>query len=85
MARIKFADEKTDKGVHQVKQSQKREMQTRVAKGEVKPQDINTNQFVFTTIKKGQISPQEPTADQSRIYFKDSEGNTFMFTGTKVG
>jgi len=85
MARIKFADEKTDKGVQQVAQTRKKATKTRVTTGEVKSNDIKTNQFVFTTIKRGQIGPNEPTADQSRIYFKDSEGNTFMFTGTKVG
>jgi len=85
MARIKFADEKTDKGVQQVTQTRKKATKTRVTTGEVKSNDIKTNQFVFTTIKRGQIGPNEPTADQSRIYFKDSEGNTFMFTGIKVG
>ena len=84
MARIKFADEKTDKGIQQVTQNRKKETKTRVTVGEVKPSDIKTNQFVFTSIKKGQIGPNSPTADESRIYFKDAEGNTFMFTGTKV-
>jgi hypothetical protein len=85
MARIKFADEKTDKGIQQVTQNRKSETKTRVTVGEVKPSDIQTNQFVFTTIKQGQLGPSSPMADESRIYFKDSEGNTFMFTGTKVG
>ena len=85
MARIKFADEKVDKGVQQVTQTRKKETMTRVTTGEVKSNQIKENQFVFTTIKKGQIGPSEPPTDESRIYFKDSEGNTFMFTGTKVG
>lgn len=85
MARIKFADEKVDKGVQQVTQTRKKETMTKVTTGEVKSNQIKENQFVFTTIKKGQIGPSEPIADESRIYFKDSEGNTFMFTGTKVG
>lgn len=84
MARIKFADEKTDKGVQQVTQTRRKETMTKVTTGEVKSNDIKPGQFVFTTIKKGQIGPSEPTSDQSRIYFKDNEGNTFMFTGTKV-
>jgi|TARA_R100000084_G_scaffold99918_1_gene54467 hypothetical protein len=84
MARIKFADEKVDKGVQQVTQTRKKETMTKVTTGEVKPNQIKENQFVFTSIKKGQIGPSEPPTDQSRIYFKDSEGNTFMFTGTKV-
>jgi len=84
MARIKFADEKVDKGVQQVTQTRKKATKTKVTTGEVKPNQIKSNQFVFTTIKRGQIGPNSPTADESRIYFKDAEGNTFMFTGTKV-
>ena len=37
MARIKFADEKTDKGIQQVTQNRKSETKTRVTVGEVKP------------------------------------------------
>ena len=62
MARIRFADEKTDKGVQQVTQTRRKETKTRVTTGEVKSNDIKPGQFVFTTIKKGQIGPSEPTS-----------------------
>ena len=48
MARIKFADEKVDKGVQQVTQTRKKETMTKVTTGEVKPNQIKENQFVFT-------------------------------------
>ena len=61
MARIKFADEKVDKGVQQVTQTRKKETMTTVTTGEVKSNQIKENQFVFTTIKKvrlAQVSQQ---------------------------
>ncbi|QDP60801.1 MAG: hypothetical protein Unbinned6224contig1001_32 [Prokaryotic dsDNA virus sp.] len=85
MARIKFANTKVDKGMsHVSSRINSKEVKTRVTTGIVNPQDIQKGQFVFTSIKKGQEGPSSPTQDESRIYFKDKNGDTFMFTGTKV-
>jgi len=85
MARIKFANTKIDKSMNQVSTNvNTKEVKTKVTTGLVNPQDIQKGQFVFTSIKKGQEGPTSPTNDESRIYFKDRNGDTFMFTGTKV-
>ena len=86
MARIKFTNLNVDKSVNQVTKSIKqRQSKTRITNGIVSPRDINRGEFVFTTVGKGQDGPSGPSSDESRIYFKDNNGNTFMFTGTKVG
>ena len=85
MARIKFANKTIDKGVSQISSNIKgKEVKTKVTKGVVNPQDIRKGQFVFTSIKKGQEGPSSPTSDESRIYFKDKDGDTYVFTGVKV-
>ena len=86
MARIKFTNIEVDKNVkHLNKTIGQRQSKTRITDGVVSPRDISPGEFVFTTVKKGQDGPTGPSSDQSRIYFKDNNGNTFMFTGTKVG
>ena len=75
-----------DKNVSQLTRNVKqRAKRTTVTTGLVRSADIEPGEFVFTSIKKGQEGPSSPTSDESRIYFKDNDGNTFMFTGTKVG
>jgi hypothetical protein len=86
MSRIKFSEKNIDKNVSQVNSTiKKRGLATKITTGVVNTQDILPNEFVFTTIKKGQEGPTSPTSDESRIYFKDKDGNLFKFTGTKVG
>ncbi len=86
MSRIKFANKNVDKNVSQLSNNvKKRGVRTRIVKGLVRASDISSGEFVFTTLKKGQEGPSSPTSDESRIYFKDDEGNFFKFTGTKVG
>tara|TARA_R100001082_G_scaffold36429_2_gene19135 strand:- start:3290 stop:3550 length:261 start_codon:yes stop_codon:yes gene_type:complete len=86
MARIKFTNLEVDKNVSQVSKSIKqRQSKTRITDGVVSPRDIERGEFVFTTVRKGQDGPSGPTNDESRIYFKDNDGSTFVFTGTKVG
>ena len=85
MARIKFARKELDKGISQISSNVKtKEVKTKVTTGIVQPKDIQKGQFVFTFIKRGQEGPTSPANDESRIYFKDRNGDTFMFTGTKV-
>lgn len=85
MSRIKFKDKLIDKGISQlVKNVNQKAPMTRVTTGIVTPQDISPGEFVFTSVNAGQEGPSSPTSDESRIYFKDKGGNTFVFTGTKV-
>lgn len=86
MSRIKFANEGVDKNASQLSNTiKKRGIKTRIVRGVIKASDVSPGEFVFTTLKKGQEGPSSPTSDESRIYFKDNEGNFFKFTGTKVG
>tara|TARA_R100001440_G_scaffold42764_2_gene62525 strand:- start:1245 stop:1505 length:261 start_codon:yes stop_codon:yes gene_type:complete len=86
MSRIKFASLDVDKNASQLASNVKRRgMKTRIANGVVNASDVKPGEFVFTTLKKGQEGPSTPTSDESRIYFKDKDGNFFKFTGTKVG
>jgi hypothetical protein len=86
MARIKFTNLEVDKNVSQlVKNVKQRAPKTRVVSGIVSPADITPGEFVFTTVRKGQDGPTGPSNDESRIYFKDNDGSTFVFTGTKIG
>ena len=86
MARIKFTNLEVDKSVTQVSKTiKKQQPKTRVTDGIVPLREIERGEFVFTTVRKGQDGPSGPSNDESRIYFKDNDGNTFVFTGTKVG
>lgn len=85
MARIKFTNLEVDKNVSQVSKSIKqRQSKTKITDGVVSPNDINPGEFVFTTVRKGQDGPAGPTSDKARIYFKNNDGSTFVFTGEKV-
>lgn len=85
MSRLKFSDMQVDKGVSQLVQNiNKRGPRTKVTTGLITSNDVKPGEFIFTSIKKGQEGPASPTTDESRIYFKDEDGNLFQFTGTKV-
>tara|TARA_R110001592_G_scaffold27006_2_gene100549 strand:+ start:2729 stop:2989 length:261 start_codon:yes stop_codon:yes gene_type:complete len=86
MSRLKFSDASVDKNVAQLtKNVKQRGDRTNVTTGLVSPGDLSNGQFVFTTIKKAQEGPQGPAQDEGRIYFKDNSGDTYVFTGVKVG
>tara|TARA_R100001509_G_scaffold92498_2_gene53468 strand:+ start:277 stop:537 length:261 start_codon:yes stop_codon:yes gene_type:complete len=86
MSRIKFAKLDVDKSASQLANNVKRRgLKTRITNGVVNASDVKPGEFVFTSLKKGQEGPSNPTSDESRIYFKDKDGNFFKFTGTKVG
>lgn len=86
MSRLKFTSLEVDKNIAQLtKNVKQRSLKTKVTTGLVLASDISPGEFVFTSIKRGQEGPSSPINDESRIYFKDNEGNTFVFTGTKVG
>ena len=86
MSRIKFTSLDVDKSASQLSNDiKKRSLKTRVTNGIVQASDVSPGEFVFTSLKKGQEGPSTPTSDESRIYFKDKDGNFFKFTGTKVG
>tara|TARA_Y100001973_G_C5175424_1_gene321592 strand:- start:585 stop:809 length:225 start_codon:yes stop_codon:yes gene_type:complete len=46
--------------------------------------DLSVGQFVFVSVRKDMESPGTPTADEARIYFKDSNGEVYKFTGSKI-
>ena len=86
MSRLKFSSLEVDKNVSQLTSNVKgRANITKVVEGAVNPAQLKNGEFVFTTVRRGQDGPQGPSEDQARIYFKDNSGNTFMFTGIKIG
>ena len=86
MSRLKFSNLEVDKNVSQLTSSVKnKQMQTSVRTGIPSFKDLSNGEFVFTTVSRGQDGPTGPASDEGRIYFKDNNGNTFVFTGTKIG
>ncbi len=86
MSRLKFSSLEVDKNVAQLTSNVKgRANIVKVQDGAVNPNTLSKGQFVFTTVRRGQDGPQGPQEDEARIYFKDNNGNTFVFTGTKLG
>ena len=86
MSRLKFSSLEVDKNVSQLTSNVKgRALKTTVKTGTVNPADMGKGEFIFTTVQKNQEGPGLPDSDQARIYFKDNNGNTFVFTGTRLG
>ena len=86
MSRLKFTSLEVDKNVSQLTSNvKKRGLRTRVVEGLVDTKNMGPGEFIFTTIKRAQEGPHGPSDDEARIYFKNNEGKTFVFTGTKVG
>lgn len=86
MSRLKFSNLEVDKNVaqlsNQVKTKSKR---INVTNGPVGNKDIRPGEFVFSSIGVGQDGPSGPVNEEARIYFKDNNGQLFVFTGVKVG
>jgi hypothetical protein len=55
------------------------------SKSEVQNGEMGMGDFKFTSLMKGQLSPNEPTQDEGRLYIKDQAGILYYITATRVG